>query len=193
MTIKRPESKQPIPKNAKIVFRGKIFNVYQWKQRLFDGKYATFEKIKRADSVNILPITSEGKIILTKQKQPGEKRFMGVLGGRIDADESPLGAAKRELMEESGYEAKKFILWDAVQPFSKIDWAVYTFIAKECRKTKDPKPDAGEKIELIFVTFERFLKIAASKNYRDTEIALKIFQLRQNTKEFKKMAKLFSA
>lgn len=39
-------------------------------------------------------------------------------------------AAKRELLEETGYEASEWFLYDAVQPASKIEWAVYTLKAK---------------------------------------------------------------
>ena len=49
MTIEKPQSKQPIPINAKKVFQGIIFDVYQWEQKLFDGTVATFEKLKRPD------------------------------------------------------------------------------------------------------------------------------------------------
>jgi hypothetical protein len=48
MTIDRPISKQPIPNHARIVFHGQLFDVYQWEQKLFNGKTAIFEKIKRS-------------------------------------------------------------------------------------------------------------------------------------------------
>ncbi len=176
MDIKRPLSKQPIPINAKRVFKGEIFDVYQWRQKLFDGSFATFEKIKRADSVNVIPITKEGKIILTQQEQPGAKPFIGVLGGRMDKGEKSLDTARRELLEESGYKAKKFILWDVVQPYSKIDWAVYTFIAKDCERVKEPEMDPGERIKLLYLSFDEFLKVLTREDYRDSEIVLKVLQ-----------------
>lgn len=192
MKVARPASKQPIPPNARRVFKGKIFDVYQWQQKLFDGTILTFEKIKRTDSVNVFPITKEKKIILTEQEQPGGKPFIGALGGRIDANESPLEAAKRELLEEAGYQAKKYILWDATQLLEKIDWAVYSFIAKNCKKIKKSHIDAGEKIKLIYVTFEEFLDLVAQENYRDVEIALKSFRLIKEPKKLEETRKLFT-
>jgi hypothetical protein len=41
--------------------------------------------------VNVIPVTNEGKIILAKQTQPGEKPFIGALGGSIDEGETPTG------------------------------------------------------------------------------------------------------
>ncbi|HEU5187641.1 MAG TPA: NUDIX domain-containing protein, partial [Candidatus Saccharimonadales bacterium] len=95
MDLQRPLPEQPIPDTAKQVFAGRIFDVYQWPQQLYDGTEVTFEAIRRPDSVNILPITSEGKIVLTKQEQPGMEPFIGALGGRVDKDETPLQAAER--------------------------------------------------------------------------------------------------
>lgn len=189
--IKRPVSRQPIPKHAKCVFEGKIFDVYQWRQKLFNGKSAVFEKIKRVDTVGIFPITSDKKILLSKQTQPGESPFIGAFGGRIDEGEDPLKAAKRELLEETGLGADRWILWSAEQFFSKIDWAIYNFIAKDLKKASDPKPDAGEKIETIAVSFEKFLKIVAQENYRDTEVSLRLFRIISNPKELRKIKKMF--
>jgi len=177
MDMQRPLPEQPIPANAKKVFAGKIFDTYQWPQKLYDGTEVTFEAIRRPDSVNILPITSEGKIILTKQEQPGMKSFIGALGGRVDEGETPLQAAERELLEEAGLKGAQFELWDATHIAEKLDWVIWTFIAKDCSKVGEQQVDGGEKIELIEVTFDEYMDIVARETYRDTEIALKLLQL----------------
>src|SRR3989344_2525310 len=170
MRIDRPKSKQPIPENARRVFKGVIFDVYQWEQRLFDGTTTTFEKIKRADTVVVFPVLPNGRIILTEQEQPGKDPFLGATGGRVDEGEDVLQAAKRELLEESGYVADHFILWNSQQPLSKIEWAVYTFIAKGLKKTADLNLDAGEKIKLKLVTFDEFLELGSNKDFYEKEI-----------------------
>ena len=142
MEIKRPKSKQPIPDNAKRVFKGVIFDTYQWEQKMYDGSRVMFEKLKRPDTVVVFPVLSDGRIILTEQEQPGKEPFIGATGGRVDEGEDILEAAKRELLEESGYEAEEFILWDAQHPTSKVDWVVYTFIAKGLKKVEEPNLDA---------------------------------------------------
>jgi len=185
MKIKRPKSKQPIPKNAKRAFKGQAFDVYQWPQKMFDGSVETFEKLKRPDIVNVIPVVGE-KIILTIQEQPGTDPFLGLAGGRIDKGESPIAAVKRELLEETGYKAEKLILWEAVQLFSKIDCAIYTFIARGCKKVAGLDLDCGEKIKLKYVSFEEFLKITRQENFRDVEIALKLYKTKEKD-EVKKL------
>ncbi|OHA32245.1 MAG: hypothetical protein A2928_01155 [Candidatus Taylorbacteria bacterium RIFCSPLOWO2_01_FULL_45_15b] len=192
MEINRPKSKQPIPDNAKKVFSGVLFDVYQWEQELFDGTKTLFEKLKRPDTVVVFPVLDDGKIILTEQEQPGKEPFIGATGGRIDNGEDILEAAKRELLEESGYEASEFILWDAQHPTSKIDWVVYTFIAKGLKKVADMNLDAGEKINLKLVNFDEFIEIAINKNFVEKEIIPKLYEAKLHPEKREELKKLFN-
>ena len=192
MEINRPKSKQPIPDNAKKVFGGVLFDVYQWEQELFDGTKTLFEKLKRPDTVVVFPVLDEGKIILTEQEQPGKEPFIGATGGRVDKGEDILEAAKRELLEESGYEASEFILWDAQHPTSKIDWVVYTFIAKGLKKVADMNLDAGEKIALKLVNLDEFIEIAINKNFVEKEIIPKLYEAKLYPEKKKELKKLFN-
>lgn len=194
MNIQRPKSKQPIPEHAKKVFKGVLFDTYQWEQEMFDGTKTTFEKLKRPDTVVIFPVLPDGKIILTEQEQPGKEPFIGATGGRVDEGEDILSAAKRELLEESGYEAKEFILWDARHPTSKIDWVVYTFIAKGLKKVGDICLDSGEKIKLITLTFDEFLEITTNgkKDFAEQEILAKLFEAKLDPSKRAELQELFN-
>jgi len=187
MKILRPQSNQPLPKNAKKVFSGILFDVYQWRQKMFDRSYKTFEKITRRDTAGVIAITIDKKILLTKQKQPGMKQFLGTPGGIIDKNEDPLVAAKRELLEETGYESTNWSLFEAVQPTTKIDWAIFTFIAKDCQQISSPKLDSGEKVEVLHLTFEEFITNVKKDEFRDKELALKILRQITQTEGFKNL------
>jgi len=192
MEINRPKSKQPIPDNAKKVFDGVLFDVYQWEQKLFDGTTTVFEKLKRPDTVVVFPVLDDGRIILTEQEQPGKEPFIGATGGRVDEGEDILEAAKRELLEESGYEASEFVLWDAQHPTSKIDWVVYTFIAKGLKKVADMNLDAGEKINLKLVSLDEFIEIAINKNFVEKEIIPKLYEAKLYSEKKEELKKLFN-
>jgi ADP-ribose pyrophosphatase len=191
MEIPRPKSKQPIPDNAKKVFSGVMFDVYQWEQELFDGNKATFEKLKRPDTVIIFPVLPDGKIILTEETQPGTGLSIGTTGGRVDEGEDVLTAAKRELLEESGYSAERFILWQAEYVLNKIDWVIYVFIAKGLKKVAEQHLDAGEKITLKPVTFDEFLEIGTSERFGEKEIIAKLFEAKLNEGKMQELKRLF--
>lgn len=182
MQTDRPESKQPLPEDAKKVFKGKIFDVYQWEQEQFDGSFETFEKLKRMDTAMVVPVTIDKKIILTKQEQPGKAPFLGLAGGRLEEGEDPIYAASRELLEETGHKATEFDLLKAFQPVSKIDWVVYTYVARDCERVADLNLDAGEKIELLFLDFDEFIDISLTDAFWEWELKTEIMMAKINNK-----------
>lgn len=174
-----------------MVFKGKLFDVYQWEQELFDGTRATFEKIKRPDTVVVFPVMDDGTILLTEQEQPGKDPFVGAAGGRVEPGEDVVSAARRELLEETGYEAAELVLWDARHPTSKIDWVVYTFIAKGLKKVADMHLDAGEKISLRPVGFDEFVDVATEGRFAEREIVEKIYEARLHSEKMEALKILF--
>ncbi len=161
-----------MPQNAKKVFEGLIFDVYQWRQLMFDGSYATFEKLSRTDSAIVVAITADKNIIVLNEQQPTKPPFLASPGGRLDEGEDALAGAKRELMEETGYESNRWELWYSIQPYSKIDWTIFVYIAKNCHKVAEPKLDAGEKIELKLVSFKEWLELAAGETLRENDLTV---------------------
>ncbi|MFA4845148.1 MAG: NUDIX hydrolase [Patescibacteria group bacterium] len=148
-----------IPDEAKKVFTGVIFDVYQWQQKMFDGTEQTFERIKRPDTVEII-VTKGDLILIQEEQQPDRPLSLTIPGGRIEKGEDPLDAAKRELLEETGCVSDEWSLSQEVMPFQKIDWTIYLFIARDARQEQDSHLDAGEKIEVRWVTFDAFLDLA---------------------------------
>lgn len=181
-----------IPPQAKKVFKGVIFDVYQWKQKMFDGSTETFEMLKRPDTVQVIPVTHD-KIMIADEEQPGGAwRGLGLFGGRVDAGEEPLAAAKRELLEETGLESDDWELFRSYEPYGKIEWMVHYYIARNCRKTREPTLDAGEKIEVKEASLVEFIALAASPEFHAGEFGndmLRLWQNEENMREFR--GKLF--
>jgi ADP-ribose pyrophosphatase len=155
-----------IPPQAERVFKGVIFDVYQWQQEMFDGTYETFEMLRRPDTVKVIAV-KEDKIIVLEQEQPNMKAFFDIPGGiHDDENESELEAAKRELVEETGMTFRSWKLLSVVQPNRKFDWFMYTFLATDLIETVATKPDAGEKIEILHVTLNEAKEMLSSPKAR---------------------------
>jgi ADP-ribose pyrophosphatase len=191
MNIQRPQSKQPIPEHATLAFKGKIFDVYQWQQEMYDGSTKTFEKVKRPDTVVIYPVLEDGTILITEQVQPGREAFIDLPSGMVDEGEDPLVAAKRELLEETGYEAQEYVLWDAITPMAKIEWVVYSFIAKKCKKVREQEVDSGEKVALKKVSFNELLQCAHNPNFRAFEAIPPFLKAQISKEKYAELKELF--
>ncbi|HEX3082743.1 MAG TPA: NUDIX domain-containing protein [Candidatus Saccharimonadia bacterium] len=161
-----PANARLIPKDAKKVFAGQIFDVYHWEQDMFDGTKATFEMLGRPDTLQVLAV-KDGKLVVLHEQQPGSKPFYGMPGGRHDhPGETELEAAKREMLEETGMTFKHWKLIEVVQPHTKIEWFVYLFVASGFEAQSSPHLDAGEKIEVELVSLERARELAAGPDVR---------------------------
>lgn len=177
-----PEWAKLIPEEAEKVFSGVLYDVYQWPQEMFDGSTATFEMLRRPDTVKVIAVltpeeqeqlkdvvnltsSAEDKIVITKQKQPRKDWFYDYPGGRVDdEDADELTGAKRELLEEAGLELANWKLVDVKQPFDKIDWLVYTFVASGLVRQAPQSLDGGELIEVELATIPEVQKIAKNRN-----------------------------
>jgi ADP-ribose pyrophosphatase len=156
-----------LPENARKVFEGVIFDVYQWEQEMYDGSTATFERIDRADTADIIALTPQGKILIQHQRQPDrEDWFLCLVGGRIETGEDPLDGAKREMLEETGHTSEQWKLIDRYQPTHKIRWEMFVYVARECTKVAQQNLDSGEQIQLKEVTFDEFIELVDSREMK---------------------------
>jgi ADP-ribose pyrophosphatase len=165
-----------IPSNATKVFTGVIFDVYQWEQQLFDGTTATFERLTRPDTVQIIPVI-DTRIIIAHEEQPDRAPYYSLLGGRIESQESALAAAKRELKEESGIEAATWIEYGKTMPMGKIEWTIHTYIAKQCAYRQAPSLDAGEKITLMTLSVDDFIDYVTQPEFRGIHMSLDVLRM----------------
>lgn len=180
-----PKDAVLIPESAERVFKGQIFDVYQWPQKMFDGSTQAFEMLRRPDTVIVVGVVGD-KVMVIEDTQPHTGARLGFPGGRVDEGEETLVAAKREVMEETGYEFEDWKLIEAIQPHSKLEWFVYYYVAVNGKKTAEPKLDAGEKISLKLVSFDELRQMVLDKvGYLYN--ALEIFEKADSLDELKKL------
>jgi len=74
------------------------------------GKEGIFGIIEMTHGISVLPVNSEKEVFLIKEYRYGaEKEVLGLIGGTVENSDTELSTAKRELKEETGLEAKKWV------------------------------------------------------------------------------------
>ncbi len=148
-----PDKAILIPADAACVFKGVIFDVYQWQQELFDGSTATFEMLRRPDTVLMICVKDD-KLIFIREQQPRRPEYTRLPGGRVDPGEDWDTAAKRECKEELGLTFGEWRLVEVRQPVAKIEWFVATYLALDCNSEGETEHDPGEKIASVPMSFD---------------------------------------
>jgi ADP-ribose pyrophosphatase len=109
--------------------------------------------VERPDAAIIFPLTGEGEAVLVRQYRPPLERMeLGLPAGLVEESEKPEAAARRELLEETGYSGGE---WEplgalASSPSLKDNWA-YLFLARGVEEMAPPDPDEHELVETVRV------------------------------------------
>lgn len=147
--------------DSKIRFSSKFVVVREEKLLRPDGKIASpYYAIDRPNSVQIVPVTRDRKLILIREYKNGLKDLTwSIPAGFIDQKESVEEATKRELLEETGFAAEKFIRLGGFNPgvefFRNKE---YFFLAKNVEKLSEQNLDEFEEIEIETFEFDDILQ-----------------------------------
>lgn len=115
-----------------------------------------YSLVTLSDAVIILPQNKDGLFVLNEEyRQPPQTFILSCPGGYLNDNETPADGAVRELMEETGFTAKKFVLLGSAFPYPGISGQKLYFVAAlDAEKTSEPKLEPGEIINTKLMTME---------------------------------------
>ncbi len=106
------------------------------------------------DYINVAVVTEDDQFLCFKQtKYAARGVLLAPVGGYLDPGEDPLLAAQRELLEETGYEAFKWIsLGNYAVDGNRGSGNAHLFLAKHARQISQPNADDLEEQELVLLS-----------------------------------------
>ena len=161
------------------VFQGRVFHVTRDRVLEPNGITAIREVIRHSGSVVVLAVDESGtepRVLLERQYRYAAQEYMLELpAGRIDPGEDSLAAGKRELLEETGYTARK---WSKALFFYPspgfLEETMTVYLARELRPGP-AHPEDDERIEHKLVPLSSVVRWILSGNIRDGKTIASVF------------------
>jgi ADP-ribose diphosphatase len=169
--------------SSKTVFQGRVFHVTRENVVEPNGITAIREVIRHSGSVVILPVDRSGpepRVLLERQYRYAAGDYMFELpAGRIDPGENALTAGKRELLEETGYTARKWTKALYFYPSPGFLEETMTVFLAEGLKPGIAQPEADELIEHKLYSLSWVLRSIKTGKIRDGKTIASVLWLNE--------------
>jgi len=143
-TEERPKAKVL---SSQVIYEGAVFGIRRDEVIEPSGVRTTREMITHPGSVVVLPVLPDGRILLVQQYRYAARQYLWELvAGRMDPGETPRQAAERELIEETGYRAKRLRIFAEFFPTPGfLEEKMFLLLAEGLTPGK-AEPEEDEKI-----------------------------------------------
>jgi ADP-ribose pyrophosphatase len=141
---------------SKAVFKGRLISVRVDEVELFGGERARREVVVHPGAVAIIPLLPDGRVVMLRQYRHAAGKILYELpAGTLAPGESPLDCARRELMEETGYEAADLtLLFSTYLSPGFSSEIIHIFIATGLRPTQGASLDEDERLDLVVLPLD---------------------------------------
>jgi ADP-ribose pyrophosphatase len=181
--VKKPDLAET-PLSSTNVYRGRLLDVREDEVRLPNGKITRREYIIHPGAVVIIPLLDSGEVILERQHRYALRRdFIEFPAGKIDPGEDPLECARRELVEETGYEAESWRCLTTIYPCIGYSNERLIFYLAQNLRFAGHQPDDDEFLEVFRLPLEEALARMRKGEICEAKTVAGLFWLEKVVKE----------
>jgi ADP-ribose pyrophosphatase len=155
---------------SEMIYQGRVFGLRRDEVVEPSGLRATREVITHPGSVVVLPVLPDGRIVMIRQYRHATRQYLWELvAGRKEPEETPKQGAARELLEETGYRAKRFkVFLDVFPTPGFLEERMYLLLA-EGLTAGEAQPEEDEKIEVRPFKLKELKQMIKSGRLRDAK------------------------
>ncbi len=156
--------------HKQLIYQAISFSLVREAVRLPDGAETVWSVVRHPGAACVLPLDGDDVILCRNYRPHLGMWLLELPGGALEADESPLEAARRELREEAGFTAKAIIplgAFRSVQGFS--DFILYYHLAAGLTPTAQHL-DEFERVEAVRVPFVEVVSMLRRGELEDSQI-----------------------
>ena len=148
-----------------IAYRTPIFDLHRRRSTHSRRGERDFFILDAPNWVNIIPLTNSGEVVMIRQWRHGISGFtLEVPGGMVDAeDPSPMHAARREMIEETGFDSDTIVELGKVHPNPAIQGNIcFSFLADKVHQVERVVSIGDEETEVVLVPMREIRGLIAS-------------------------------
>jgi ADP-ribose pyrophosphatase len=144
-----------------------------------DGHVGTREYLRHPGAVMIIPLLDAENVLLERQfRYPLGRSVVEFPAGKIDPGAPPFECAKRELLEETGYTARRWsYLGGLHNAIAYSDEKIEIYLAEDLERNGDAKLDAGETLEVFEAPWRQLLDWVREGSVTDVKTMVGAFWL----------------
>ena len=156
--------------DSKEIFAGRVIRVTLDTVRLENGHTSTREVVHHHGGACIMPVTDDGEIYMVRQfRYALGEEVWELPAGKLEKDEDPFEAAKRELAEECGVTAGKYVDLGVLYPTVGYDSEkIYIWAARDLQTTGQHL-DPDEFLDVVKMPFAQALEMVMSGEIKDSK------------------------
>ena len=138
-------------------------------------------------AAGVIAVTKSKKVIVGRQFRPGpEREMVEIPGGYVEADEDPEAAARRELLEETGYKPGAMVALGEFTRDSYVNGKWYYFLATDCEPSEEAAlGDEDEVIDVELISVGEFIENAKQSKMTDPAAVLAAYDQLKELQEGK--------
>ena len=163
--------------SSKDTFKGRIVHVHVDDVELIDGSRSVREIVEHDGGVTVIPVDAEGNVYCVRQyRYAFGKSIIETPAGKLEKGEDPFECAVRELSEETGFKAGKYVYLGEFYPSpGYCHEKLYAYLAMDLTKG-EAHLDEGEYLDVVKFSLDELVDMVMNNELEDAKTIIAILK-----------------